>query len=789
MDQTEASRTVRTPRLTRQRTGHTQHGARLVVLLLSSAWFATGTLGAAAQSDATKTDPPPASRVRNHVKAPKQENSATPTGLEDIVVTAQKRSENLASVPGSVTAISSKRLEALHATSLEDYAAYIPGLQVDSFGTAGQTQITLRGIAPIGSSSEVGTYIDDAPLGSSSLYDFGSMFQLDLLPYDLKDVEVLRGPQGTLYGASTMGGLLKYSLQSPDTNTFHAAIGSDVLGVENGGGVGGGLRGMVNYPLLTDKLGLRASFFYEDTPGYIDDRASHQNANNDTVQEGGRLALLWTPSSDLKVQLDGFFQRISAANDAVVALSPTGGPLLGDLTNNLPLSQAFTQDVALMKANVTYTLPFATLTSVSSYSVQRNLQLQDLTPVFKTFFSALTGQPGVAPQKDLSQLHKVTEEVRLASLAGTRLEWLVGTFFTREDVSNKQFNGAYGPGYVPLDAINPAVGAALNPLLVATLPSHYQEEAVFGDATLHIVGGWSIGGGLRFSHNDQDSTQIARGFLVGTPFNISSSAAENVLTYSANTKYQFNRDTEIYARVASGFQPGGPNIALPGIPPTVAPSTLTSYEIGYKSRLFDRRLSLDLSAFHIDWDQIQTNALNPQGLTYLANGGTAVSQGGEASAQFRALDDLTFGGTFSYTDSYFSKPVPGLGLTGGERLPFVPLFNTSFNADYQHDLFDGWHGDLNGGLRFEGSRSNYYFGTPSRPALAIHENAFAALDLNARMTRGGWSIGLFVKNLTDRRAYLTEVPLPNALAPPLLSQIGATVLQPRTIGLTIDRRF
>ena len=338
-----------------------------------------------------------------------RDNARNPVQLEEIVVTAQKRSENILFVPASVTFVSSANLEAQHATQLQDYAAYVPGLQVDSAGSPGQTTLTLRGIAPLGSGASVGTYIDDAPIGSSSQYSFSNTFQLDLLPYDLRGIEVLRGPQGTLYGASTMGGLIKYVLQSPDSRNFSAAAGGELMGVKNGRDVGGGLRGMINLPVIEGVLALRASGFYENTPGYIDDPVTRQRGINAVRQEGGRLAVGWTPISAVQDNLEVLLQRTTADGDAVMALEPTGAaPVLGDLTTNTVLSQPFLQTTEFIKNSAVWSLHSVTVTSVSSYSDTRNRQVEDASAPFGTFFPEVTGAVGYAPQKLDIRLHKFT---------------------------------------------------------------------------------------------------------------------------------------------------------------------------------------------------------------------------------------------------------------------------------------------------------------------------------------------------------------------------------------------
>lgn len=698
--------------------------------------------------------------------------------LEEIVVTAQKRSENILSVPASVAFVSAETLEAQHATQLQDYAANVAGLQVDSQGTPGQTTITLRGIAPLGSGSAVGTYINDAPVGSSSLYSFSNLFQLDLLPYDLKGIEVLRGPQGTLYGASTMGGLVKYVLRGPDSESFHAAVGGDILGIQGGSGVGGGLRGSLNIPLIQGVLAVRASGFHESTPGYVDDPVRNERNINGVRQDGGRFALGWTPTDSLQVSLEALFQRTTADGDASVTLDPTGTrPILGDLTTNLPVAQPFQQTTQFAKAALEWTLPVFTLTSVASYSDTRNRQVQDASPAFVSLFPAVTGAPGIAPQLLDIRLHKYTEELRLASAADQRIQWMIGGFATYEDVSNQQAVQALG-----LDG-QPNV---LNPLLTASLPTRYREEAGFANLTLPIVGGWSVGPGVRFSHNSQDYTQITGGlFSPGDP--LVGASSQNVVTYSVSTKYEFSPATMLYGRVASGYQPGGPNVALAGVPPTVEASTITNYEVGFKGQTWEDRLMLDVALFRMNWKKIQTTASTQSGIQYLVNGGQARSQGLEVSANLRPTRAFSLTSSLAFTDAVFTTGFPSLGTVPDQRLPAVPRFSASLVPQYQMEFPGGWDGQLGATLRFVGSRPAYVFVAPA-PPVTFDEKSYFVLDLSARAQHGDWRLGLFAKNLLDRRTYLSESGSPDALIGGIV-QVNGAVLQPRTVGFSIDRLF
>ncbi len=703
--------------------------------------------------------------------------SAAATSSDDIIVTANKRSENVQTVPASISVISGKSLEASHATQLVDYAAYVPGLQIDTSGAPGQTTITLRGIAPLGSGSAVGTYIDDVPLGSSGLYALANAFQLDLLPYDLDHVEILRGPQGTLYGASTMGGLLKYTLKAPDPNAFQAKIGADVSGVSSGGGPGYGIRGMVNLP-ISDTLAVRASAFYNRTPGFIDDPVRNADNINAVRESGGRIALAWSPTREVKLVLQVINQTIRAADDAAVALDPTTGrPTFGSLGSNLPLAQPFTQVTDVYSGSLSWHTPIGTLTSVASHSITHNRQTQDDSLEFNTLIQMLANQPGRVPYTSSVGISKYTFETRLASVSGGRIEWLVGGFTTHERGTNHQ-------AALQLDPAGQS--GPLDPLITASLPTTYREWAVFGDITLHLLPRFDLSGGLRYAQNSQNYQQVLGGTLL-TADTESGKSRDHILTYSVSPKYSLNKEVMVYARVATGYQPGGPNVGLPGVPPTVAASTLTSYEAGIKTTLFERRLQFDLTGYRMDWVKIQTVAVNAQGVGYLVNGGTARSQGVELSSTLKIVHDLTAGVNFAYTDAKFTAASVTLGIDADTPLPLVPKYSASATLDYAHRLNADWSLSAGVGLRYVGSREAYLFLAPASPQI-FPESAYAAADLHVGVAHGPWDVALYAKNLFDRRAYITKVAETDAVTGDLV-RVSGTVLQPLTVGLSIDRTF
>ena len=722
-----------------------------------------------------------------------QSQSATSGVASELVVTAEKRSEPLQQVPLSVTAVSGQQVEQLHAIQLQDWSGYVPGLSVGSLGAPGEAFLSIDGIAPIGAASEIGVYLDDTPVGSSSSFQDANAFTPDLMPYDLSRIEVLRGPQGTLYGASAMGGLIKYVLAQPDLSHFSARIGGDVFGISHAGDAGGGVRGEANLPIVNDQLALRVSGYYEDTPGYIDNATTGQRDDNALRQYGGRASLLWRPNDDVSVQASALYQNNHADNQNYVALD-TGSqqPIAGQLTNINTRPEPFTQSLQLYDLTLNWNLHWATLTSVSSYQKFDNTTLEDLTDYIGVFLGLL-GAPGPG-QSDFQEkfgLSKFTQEVRLASPEGQKLEWLGGFFYTHEDASNHEQINAYDANGVLLPGFNP--------LELVTLPSTYQEYAVFGDVTYHFTDRFDLTGGLRYAHNDQKFVEQEGGFLLNPAdpaavvVSLPGHSSEGVVTFQVAPELHLDKHTMAYVRIASGYQPGGPNVVLPGsdAPSQFNSSTLIDYQVGLKSTLLDGRATLDLSAFYIDWSKIQVSALfgNTSGIV---NGGSARSDGFDFSGSYTPIPGLTLGGTLAYTDAVLTSPIPSIGVGKGARLPLVPQWSGSLTADYSVPLTGPWRGFVGGGYRYVGSRFSAVEGAinPGTTQLqGMEVGPVNVVDLHLGARTSDLTLSLFAKNLFDNRAFVPEAFYfyDGVLGKPI--DIKAPVLQPRTIGVSIDKSF
>jgi iron complex outermembrane recepter protein len=703
-------------------------------------------------------------------------NSATPlVGLQEIVVTANKRSENVETVPASVSVLTGAAIEELHATQLSEYAGYVPGLIVDTNGTPGQSTITIRGIVPLGDSPSVATYIDDSPLGASDGHSKSAEFALDLFPDDIERIEILRGPEGTLYGASSLGGVLKYVTVAPDPTKFTARVGGEISDTKGAANAGWNIHGAVNLPLIDNSMALRVSYFDKTQPGYVTDGTTgeaHENANR---VNGGRISLLWDVNSDLSVKLSAMFQNIDSKGNATLSLNPTTlQPIYGDLTSAHDLLQPFWQYLSYYSATVNWSLPWADFMSATSYSDNRSNRNQDLSVEFGSLFPLFGAPAGLAPYRGTLSTDKITQEFRLSSHSGSALEWLVGTFLTHESSVNGQYISAWDTNQIPIPA--------LDPLGVTSQNTTYKEGAVFGNLTYNFSSAFSVTGGLREAHNSQLFTITELGALVGPPTANTGTSSANDFLYSLSPRFFISDKIMIYARLANGYRPGGPNAQIPGvvIPKTVDADTTHNYEIGTKIQVRNT-LTLNASIFRINWDDIQLVTNGP--LNYFANGGDARSQGAEFAVNYAPLAGLTLGLNGAFTDAVLTTDAPNINGLDGARLPSVPRWSGSATARYSTPLYEDWSAQAGLGYRYVSDR---YSGVSSDPA-SVRAPPYGALDIDSSLFNKNWSIFLYLKNATDRRGLVSPQLIQTATGSTV--QVDTFFILPRTLGAGFTRSF
>jgi iron complex outermembrane recepter protein len=703
-------------------------------------------------------------------------------------------------VPLSISVLTGDRLEELQATRISDWLALVPGLNINDGTTPGKGALILEGIPSLGAASEVGMYVNDTPVGSSSTFGSGGATVLDLLPYDLDRIEVLRGPQGTLYGASSMGGLVKYVMKSPDLDNFSASVGGDFFGIKGSDGHGDGVRGAFNLPILSGQLGLHVSAYDQYTPGYITNGLTGAKDQNGIRQTGGRAALLWDINSDASVQVSALYQKVAAANQTEVALNQTTGmPIYGDFTEDNVRQEPSTQEVRLYDLTLNWNLHWAELTSVSSY---QNFQ-DDLTGDATATLFPYNGLLGLLHLPTFAEsdvnialgLEKFTQEVRLASPQDQPLRWLVGGFFTHEETTNEDAFNVYDGAGVPV--------AALNPFITTDLGATYKEYAGFGDLTYQITNRFDLTGGVRYAHNSQFYNSQSGSFfgtLFGSPSPPSSGqSSEGVTTFLLSPNYHFNETTIGYLRVATGYQPGGANVLsplFPSAPSTFSASRLIDYQPGLKSTFLDGRASVDVSAFYIDWTKIQLLVEGPSDLADAEeNGGKARSTGFDFAGSYTPIPGMVLGTNFNYTDAILTTPVASLNTSSGARLPYIPRWSGTLTAEY-NTLLPGanWHAFAGGAYHYVGPRFSDVEGATLTPTLLlpadVEVRSYSSLDLHLGASHGGLRVSLYAKNLTDKNAYLAPTFYRYSVTPfntPI--DIQAPVLQPRTIGISVDQTF
>src|SRR5438477_4758642 len=630
-----------------------------------------GRIGAQALSSTQASSPQPSPTASPSPTARPEPGTAE---AGRVVVTAEKREENIQEVPSSISVVNDVELDNLHATQLTDYAPYVPGFQVNSAGSPGQTIISLRGLADISSGATVATYIDETPMGSSGIYQRADINELDLLPYDIRRVEILRGPQGTLYGANSIGGLIKYVTLDPSLTAEEFHIGGGISGVEHGDQPGWDAHIGGTVPLANGTVGLRLSYARNDGAGFIDNVVNGEHGINDFNQQAALVGLLWQPNENIRLRFTALGQRIESDNNANVPLNPkTLDPLFGDLTNEIFVNEPYTKNVGLVAATLNLNFGWADLTSATAYlntrtdqRVDVTLNLVDLPPLLGFLNPEISGE-------DLKlNLDKFTQELRLSSKQDGRFLWQLGAFYTYEHghqdqfLFMKQMNGGAFPG--------------LPNLFTALLPSTYQEGAAFANASFEFTDRFILSAGLRFSRNEQSFSQIVSGILA-LKTNLPGHSAENVFDYMVAPKFKLGKNQLLYARIATGYQPGGPNISLPGIPPAVKSSTVTSYEAGLKSEFFDHRLLFNIAGYHISWEDIQVSkVVNGEGA--LVNAGKAETNGVELTTGFEPIKNLRFGINGAYTDATLSNNAPSSEGRAGDRLPNVPVYSAAATVHF-----------------------------------------------------------------------------------------------------------
>ena len=716
--------------------------------------------------------------VREH-PAPTMDEPVPGAGLEEVFVTATRREDNLRQVPQAVTALTQRSLERTQAEDLEDYAKLVPGLQLYT-PVPGASQVILRGLSSLNSAATSGIYIDSTPHGSSSGLANGHYLTADLNAFDLQRIEVLRGPQGTLYGASTMGGLLKFVTHPPDVARFATRAQMNTESVK--GEMGLSARGMLNVP-LSERVAIRLTALRNQKPGFIDDPTRNLHDENETVTTGVRASLLFDVDDALSLRLTSLGQdnELAGANDVDLAVDVSDPvlaplrpyrPLYGDLQHARSFSETTDIEYRVNSATVKWHIRGVDLTSSTSYGTHAQKTVSDVT--------LLDG----LVQRNSTELDRFTQEVQLTSQSAGTFEWVAGFYYTREVGSIRQRYAHFIYD-----------GSAL------ALDSELEELATFGTITYKPTPRFDVAFGLRAARNEQHVFQHGEGMFAS--FASREGSAEDVLLYSVAPRWSPSDTTTVFMRVASGYRPGGPNI-LPVTNPDSVPrsydaDTVLSVEAGVKADLLQSSMSVDLSAFLLRWEDLQLTGIVDD-VSVMSNAGEAQSKGVEWAIELRPSQGFTVDLVGAYTDAALTESTAsstGVDLLGGREgdvLPYVSKWTALVGTSYEWPLFGTATAHLGASWNYIGRRRTE-FGSKFGHQLTLP--SYATTDVRFGIDFDRWSIGFYGKNITDERgiASLSEnnsrhgggVYDPDAFT----WAFGSTflVVRPRTLGVVVSARF
>ena len=682
----------------------------------------------------------------------------------EIIITAQKREQRLLDVPQSVSVISGDSLDAAHAERLSDYLTRIPSANIVE-SQPGNSRIVLRGINAGGVGATVATYIDETPFGSATSLANGGVLAPDLDPFDLARVEVLRGPQGTLYGANSLGGLVKYVTVAPDTHAWGAAAEAGVEGV-SGGDTGWWGRAAANVP-LSDEAAIRASGFYRRDAGWVDNSDRDRSDVNDGKTYGGRASLLVKPTANLRIRLSAMAENIRSNGTNTIDLDPATLQPVAGLSQDRLVNEPNDVNYRLYNGTIDYNFGPVALVSATSLGTLNQSQVEDA--------SALYGA-GIGVDQTMRQ-RRFTQEVRLASTGHHVVDWTIGGFYTHE--KNRLGQDLFGTDPSTGDPV-----AAEDGLITVDLPSRYSEYAGFANATWHIVPKFDLTAGGRWSHNKQSDDQATGGLLVGNSVpTVYGASSDSVFTYSIAPTFKPNPNTSFYARIAKGYRPGGPNALSPGAPDylrTFNPDTTINYEIGVKTETPDHLLSMELTGFVIEWKNIQLLA-QIAGFGINANGGKARSQGVEFTAGLNPTRGLSLYANGSYVDAQLTSDAPAsVGGLSGDPLPYNPKFQSTVGAEYEAPLSPTLKGHAGVSWHYTGTRYSDFDPTNGQRRLA----PFSQVDAHAGVDFDRFRVDAFVHNLTNARG-IVNLSFFGAVN----GDIAASVIRPRSYGLSLGYRY
>jgi outer membrane receptor protein involved in Fe transport len=721
--------------------------------------------------------------------------------LEEVVVTATKHEEPLLNVPIAVTAITAHDILSKGITQYADVLSNVPGVYFEDAGP-GDTTIRIRGISPGGGRPPtVATYFGEIPLSAQGGGNLGQHGTPRFV--DIDRVEVLRGPQGTVFGANALAGAVRVIPAAPDLNDYRFSVGTRGFATAHSDDVSYHVEGMVNLPLVNDKLALRLVGYKDDIAGYIDNVTPAQapidysfmvgaltggavsvppgtlltpatgaldiKDINSTNVAGGRVSAVWQIDDRLRVDL--VLGTQDAEMDGESSVSP--GRYDIDRSSDFFGLGYTAEDLDLGGLTVRYDWDNVSLISATSKTKLTMARVNDAAELLP---------PTAWMFQERREAEVFTQEVRLQSRGDNAFRWTIGAFYMDQDSDGGQHIRDLGCDV--LGACLPLLltGGAQDYPLDLTFKLFEKQKAVFADVSYELAPRWTVGLGARYLEEDI-GVQLGTTGILAPPPGASNGGEDSADKFSPAASLTFKPDDDLtlYVQAAEGFRSGIANQSLPQscrdeaaqmgltLQTVTDPDTIRSYELGLKSRLNEGRINVNVAAYRLKWRDIPGTVLFECAFSNTVNAGDATGEGVEFEMVSRLSEAWKLDLTASYNDlTYDDNVLPAIGLPG-ERVIGSPAKNYSAGLEYGFDLTERWSGWARLDWAYVGSLRSELSGLPI--------DSYDTLNMRIGLVRENLSVELFGRNVTDEQGVTRIEPLPFG---------GDYVLiRPREIGIEI----
>jgi outer membrane receptor protein involved in Fe transport len=749
-------------------------------------------------------------------------NGAGSTQLQEIVITATRQAQNINKVAESVTAFNQQAMDLRGVQNIKDISRLTPGIEFNANGFGTQAEISIRGISsPLVGAATTGIYIDDTPIQARNVgYSATNTYPL---VFDLDRVEVLRGPQGTLFGAGSEGGTIRFITPQPSLTTYSVYAKGQVADTEDGApsyetgvAVGG--------PIVKDKLGFRASYWAQHTGGFVDrmnlnpeldNPRTFENANWSDTQVA-RVALTFAPTPQLTITPSLFWQD-RWLNDIGTFWESASDPAKGKFINGQPLAQPDHDEFVLPALKIQYEFNGATLISDTSMFQRKDALVDDYSTLVPAIFAGanfIPGSPGYASYAEMTNKQTVyTEELRLQNNnPASRLNWVTGLFLSES--IQKAYETIVDPNFgdVTEYAYGLTVEEALGQPLINDTYSLWangkgvdKQAALFGQVDWNVTDQVRLTGGLRVARASFTGSSFATGPFVGdTITQPPSTVTETPVTPKVGITWQPNNHDLFYATASKGYRIGGTNaplstfcdIAAQGyqsVPPGYSSDSVWSYEAGAKTRFDDAHLQINSSIYHINWSNIQQLVyVSNCGQQFVDNLGSAASNGFDIQFSAQPFAGLTLDGAVAYTHATFSRTVnknPGGALnvvTAGDHLDTQP-WSVNLGVGYDANFAGGYDAYVRGDLAYHSGSAILPITNPMNGGYdpqALPAPATTYVSLRGGMRFGHCDLSVFVDNLFNAHPALTRYS--EVLGNPIHRDFTFT---PLTVGVTGTYRY